>query len=83
MDTETEAFKELDGKRFNEVINSTRVYDSVLSRSQLMRSQNGLPQMITAFTPPGELHARLLTAYGVIGYDREERRRDIKKNWFD
>ena len=37
------------GKRFNEVINLTQVYDSTLSRSQLMRSKNELAIMATAF----------------------------------
>ena len=37
------------GKRFNEVINLTQVYDSTLSRSQLMRSKNELVVMATAF----------------------------------
>ena len=37
------------GKRFDEVINYTQVYDSVLARSANMRSKNGLMQMVTSF----------------------------------
>lgn len=37
------------GKRFNEVIEATQVYDSVLTRSQLMRSHSSLVKMATSF----------------------------------
>lgn len=37
------------GKRFTEVITKTQVYDSVFSRSALMRSKNGAVKMATAF----------------------------------
>ena len=37
------------GKRFTEVITKTQVYDSVFSRSALMRSKNGTVKMATAF----------------------------------
>ena len=37
------------GNRFNEVIEATRVYDSVLTRSQIMRSQGAFSKMATAF----------------------------------
>ena len=37
------------GKKFTEVIELTQVYDSVFSRSQLMRSKDGLNKMMTAF----------------------------------
>ena len=37
------------GERFTEVITKTQVYDSVFSRSALMRSKNGAVKMATAF----------------------------------
>lgn len=37
------------GKRFNEVIEATQVYDSVLTRSQLMRSHSTAVKMATSF----------------------------------
>ncbi len=37
------------GERMSQVIRETQVYDSVLSRSDLMRSKNPLAQMATAF----------------------------------
>lgn len=37
------------GRRFDEVINYTQVYDSVLSKSAIMRSEQGLVRMATNF----------------------------------
>ncbi|MBQ4067566.1 MAG: hypothetical protein IJD22_07980, partial [Clostridia bacterium] len=37
------------GKRFDEIVNRTQVYDSVFSRSKLMRSKNTFAKMVTAF----------------------------------
>ena len=45
----SEAFLEAAGKRFTEVIVKTQVYDSVLSRSALMRSKDTGMKMATAF----------------------------------
>ena len=49
MDVKSEAFLDMCGERFNDIANHTQVYDSVLSRSQLMRSTNAINQMATAF----------------------------------
>ena len=49
MDTKSEAFLKLAGERFTEVIVKTQVYDSVLSRSGLMRSKDTGMKMATAF----------------------------------
>ena len=45
----SEEFLEMAGKRFTEVVTKTQVYDSVLSRSALMRSKDSGAKMITAF----------------------------------
>lgn len=37
------------GKRFDEVVELTQVYDSVLTRSQVMRSKNAFVNMVTAY----------------------------------
>jgi len=50
------------GKRFNDVVEYTQVYDSTLSRSELMRSKSGLAQMATSFM------AEHVTAYNML-YD--------------
>lgn len=44
-----EKLMELTERRFNEVIFATQVFDSTLSRSEVMRSQNGLKKIMTAF----------------------------------
>ena len=49
MDRNSEAFLRIVGKRFDDVISHTQVYDSILAKSQNMRSKNALAQMSTAF----------------------------------
>ena len=48
-DLHGEALLQKAGEIFTETIVNTQVYDSVMSRSQLMRSKNGTAQMLTAF----------------------------------
>ena len=45
----SEALLKAAGKRFDEVINYTQVYDSTLSRSDWMRSKSKFGSMVTAF----------------------------------
>lgn len=45
----TEKFKRAAGRRFDEVVNATQVYDSILVKSPMMRSQKGIAQIISAF----------------------------------
>ena len=49
LDVNSEPFLMLCGSRFTEVITKTQVYDSVLSRSALMRSKDTGMKMATAF----------------------------------
>ncbi|MGN1369405.1 MAG: hypothetical protein ACI4WX_11080 [Aristaeellaceae bacterium] len=49
MDVNSDAFLDLCGERFDDVVDHTQVYDSVLTRSDLMRSSNPLHKMATAF----------------------------------
>ena len=49
MDINSEAFLKKAGERFTEVITLTQVYDSVFSRSDIMRNANPLAKMLTAF----------------------------------
>ena len=49
MDVKSEAFLQMVGERFTEVITKTQVYDSVLSRSGNMRSKDTGMKMATAF----------------------------------
>ena len=49
LDPNSEAFLEAVGKRFTEVVTKTQVYDSVMSRSAMMRSKDTGMKMATAF----------------------------------
>ena len=49
MDHNSEAFLELCGSTFDNVIDHSQVYDSVLTRSDLMRSKNAIHKMATSF----------------------------------
>ena len=51
----TDEFNEAVAKRFREVIVSTQVVDSTLTRSQLMRSKSAMAQTITAFMSEGTM----------------------------
>lgn len=45
----TEKFKEAVGRRFDEIVNATQVYDSILTKSPIMRSKNAFAQLSSAF----------------------------------
>ena len=49
MDQNSEEFLEMCGERFDDVIDHSQVYDSVLTRSDLMRSQDFWAKSATAF----------------------------------
>ncbi len=56
----TEAFYKAVGERFTEVIVKTQVYDSVLARSPIMRSQQTFAKMATAFMAESTTTANML-----------------------
>lgn len=60
LEPNSQEFLEACGKRFTEVINYTQVYDSTLSRSQLMRDKSTGAQMITAFMSEPTVSLNLL-----------------------
>ena len=60
MDQASDAFLDLVGERFDDVIDHTQVYDSVLSRSNLMRSQDGIAKAITVFKSEPTLSLNML-----------------------
>lgn len=49
LDLDSEEYKKLVRERFDEVIDETQVVDTVLHRSQIMRSNNGFAKFATAF----------------------------------
>ena len=60
MDRNSDDFLTIVGKRFDDVINHTQVYDSILAKSQNMRSKNPLTQMSTAFMSEPTLNINML-----------------------
>lgn len=60
MDTGSEAFLRKVGARFDEVIDYTQVYDSVLTRSNLMRSKNAFHKTATSFMSEPTLSLNML-----------------------
>lgn len=56
----SEKYFEACGERFTEVINYTQVYDSTISRSQIMRSKSTGAQMLTAFMSEPTVSLNLL-----------------------
>ena len=63
-DRNSEEFLRAVGERFDDVVNHTQVYDSILSKSQNMRSRNALAKMATAFMAEPTLNMNM--AYGAI-----------------
>jgi len=59
MNRDSSEFLDMVGKRFDDVINHTQVYDSILAKSQNMRSKNPLTQMSTAFMSEPTLNANM------------------------
>lgn len=60
MDRNSDAFLDIVGARFDDVIDQTQVYDSVLTRSDLMRSKNAMHQMATSFMSEPTLSLNML-----------------------
>lgn len=60
MDANSDAFKRMCAERFNDVVNHTQVYDSVMTRSQLMRGKGDMSKMITAFASEPTLTLNML-----------------------
>lgn len=56
----SEEFLEYAGKRFTEVINATQVYDSTITRSQIMRDKSSTTKALTAFMSEPTVSLNLL-----------------------
>lgn len=74
MDVNSKAFMNLVADRFTDVITRTQVYDSVFSRSGLMRDKNDLAKVITSFMAEPTTTANML-AVAVL----QAKRGDISK----
>jgi len=60
MDKQGDAFLALCGERFNDIVDHTQVYDSILSRSQLMRGKDAMSKMTTSFMAEPTLAINML-----------------------
>lgn len=60
MDKQSEVFLALCGERFNDIVDHTQVYDSILSRSQLMRGKDAMSKMTTSFMAEPTLAINML-----------------------
>lgn len=60
MDRNSVEFLEMVGERFDDIVRHSQVYDSVLAKSQNMRSKSGLAKMITAFMAEPTLTMNML-----------------------
>lgn len=75
-----ESFYRSVGERFSEIIDATQVVDSVLHRSQAMRSNRQLTKMATSFmSEPTSIYNQLYrAAYDVNGKTGDARKQAIK-----
>ena len=67
LKVDSEEFLKKAGERFTEVITFTQVYDSVFSRSDIMRNANPLAKMLTAFMAESSTTLNMLWDAGVQG----------------
>lgn len=77
MDTQSDAFLKLCGKRFTDVIVQTQVYDSVLARSANMRSKDTGMKMATAFMAEPTVSINMMEKALRNGIRKKESRRAI------
>lgn len=60
MDVHSDEFLDMAGERFNDIVRKTQVYDSTLTKSQNMRSQNPFVKSITSFMAEPTLSLNVL-----------------------
>lgn len=60
MDVSSDAFLDMVGERFNELMRTTQVYDSIMVKSSNMRSQNFGMKLITSFMAEPTLSLNVL-----------------------
>lgn len=70
MDRNSVEFLEMVGERFDDVVRHSQVYDSVLAKSQNMRSKSGLARMATAFMAEPTLTMNMLYS-AIRGKDKK------------
>lgn len=60
MDHSSDEFLDMCGERFNDIVDHTQVYDSLLAKSQLMRSKSDIDKMVTSFAAEPTLTLNML-----------------------
>ena len=74
----SEEFYTKAGNRLTEIIDRTQVVDSVLHRSKLMKSSNGLVQMYTSFmSEPTKTYNMLYRAIAEYGINKNEKSKKV------
>lgn len=76
----TEEFYQAVGKKLRDVVYRTQVVDSMLTRSQIMRSKSGMAQEAAAFMSEPTLSANILMDAG-FEFGMEKRRNGTKSAW--
>ncbi len=81
IDISSEEYMKLVSERFDEVVDQTQVVDTVLHRSQIMRSQNGIVKMATAFmSEPTKSYNLLHSAIrDTIEHNTSQNRKEVAK----
>lgn len=76
-----EDFNKAVGERFTEIIDATQVVDSVMHRSQMMRSKKEIHKMASSFMsePTRVFNMMMKSIYDVAGTNGEVRRKALKK----
>ena len=80
-DIGTEAFYQAVGRKLREVVYSTQVVDSVLTRSQMMRSKNAKTKEISSFMSEPTLSANILMDAGMQFQAEKRRSGSAKTAW--
>lgn len=71
-DINSQELKEIAGERFDEVVRLTQVYDSVMTRSQLMRNKNLFWKMATSFMSEPTVTWNMLYDAGIEAFKNKK-----------
>lgn len=71
-DINSQELKEIAGERFNEVVRLTQVYDSVMTRSQLMRNKNLFWKMATSFMSEATVTWNMMYDAGIEAFKNKK-----------
>ena len=81
LEAGSEEFNQAVGKKLREVVYSTQVVDSILTRSQIMRNKSGLTQGATAFMSEPTVSANILMDAGFQFHLEKRRTGSVADAW--